>query len=247
MKNYINPKEAICLIIYEKPLNVESICNKLYEKKRNSRVNILLRELRDMGWIKPIPLYDMRNHYYQSTPKFILDIIESHIELDPIDRKKIKRIIASDSFKTYIEKFTNDNHFKNYMFYSSLIIDTFTYFSTFSQVYGQYLCNRLKLKHSGLRKLLAKPTDAKNGFPREKIKKQMVSSFKSLVPQGLQEASDIDISIYEGLLHEFGETCHMTLLLKLSALKASEANKLYALAAMMNTLKLHDEQIEKNK
>jgi hypothetical protein len=103
------PKETICLLLYEKPLNVEEICKIMYGK-RNSRVPTWLKELWKKKWIKPIVkqgYHDTRFHYYQTTPKWIHDKISAELK-----RKKIQ--LTPDE-KLRLQHFLNTKHMKKFL------------------------------------------------------------------------------------------------------------------------------------
>jgi DNA-binding transcriptional regulator GbsR (MarR family) len=105
MTNLKNPKEAIYLMLFEKPMNLKEISRKLYGK-HNTKVSTYLTELESDGWIKYVRDYyrfkegrkkDGRENYYESTPKGLLESINK--DLNKLSKEYKKDIILSQEQK----------------------------------------------------------------------------------------------------------------------------------------------------
>jgi hypothetical protein len=113
-KNISNPEQVICMLIYEKPLDVSDICLKMYGKKRNSKVTKWLSDLVKKKWIQQIISNnpDLRYTYYQASSKCFLDHItqmlnENDIELDGdenSEKKKLRNFLNSEPFRFFISE-----------------------------------------------------------------------------------------------------------------------------------------------
>lgn len=206
MENITNLQEKICLMIYNEPKKVGKISDEIYGK-RNTRISAYITELKDKGWIEEIKYSDMirnkygqfkngtkkdeRKRFYRSTPKFIIDNIDVNISFEPIEIKQLKDVFDSSPFRDYIE---------NYNF--SFIRNSIIYTAIFTRIYVNYLCTKMNVKHSDLRKLFKKK-DSKKGFPKDELKKYLFSTFNNIFPFEISEIEKINNSKYEDLIWEF--------------------------------------------
>lgn len=115
IERYSKPNEAICVITYCNPQNVEEICLKLYGNKRNARVSGWITELLKKNWIRQIENFkDRRYKYYKATPKslfdsIVIDLKKQHVILSK-DKNREKRLLTfldSDCFRKFVKNFSD--------------------------------------------------------------------------------------------------------------------------------------------
>lgn len=106
-----NPLEAICILWFSEPKNINYIHQMLYNGTRNSRVPTWKKELLKMGWIKEVQKLeeDQRKGFYQTTAKAIIQSIEKDLNLyEEILTKKeksaLKKFLDSKYFRENIKK-----------------------------------------------------------------------------------------------------------------------------------------------
>jgi hypothetical protein len=111
MTNLKNPKEKIYLMLFEKPLNLSIISNRLYGKL-NTKISSYLTELESDGWIEYKRDYyrfkkgekkDTRKNYYQSTSKGIIDSISQDIQLNETEKQTLWDFFKNSYVKDYIK------------------------------------------------------------------------------------------------------------------------------------------------
>lgn len=127
------PKEKICLLIYNASLTTGDISKKLYDY-RNPKVSTWLGELLEKQWItEEKRKEDRRENYYHATSKCLLDSIEEDIRLNSHEREKLKNLFESEDFKKLIGLFpveTSDFYsIKQFIAFLSMVTNTFNNFT----------------------------------------------------------------------------------------------------------------------
>lgn len=149
--NIKNPKEAIYLLLFEKPLNSSQISKELY-KKFNTKVSTYLTELESDEWVKHIrskdyvrfkkgEKKDSRKSYYEATSEglFIeihnriiclskkhkdgLPALSKKLLLTDKEKDRLKDFLLSESIKEYVTDFINNVDKREGGYFDKIITD----------------------------------------------------------------------------------------------------------------------------
>jgi len=157
-----NPKIAIYLSLFEKPLKSGEVSNKLYGYL-NTKVSTYLNQLENEGWVKHIrskdyirfkkgEKKDSRHSYYKATSKGLLTEINNRI-IYLSKRHNSKKLLLLDNEMEKLESFLLGNSIKNYIAdfikyadkkegrYFDKIITDLALHCLFKETVNVYLCN----------------------------------------------------------------------------------------------------------
>ena len=106
MRTKYDPQEAICVLLYKKPLPIEEISQELYNN-RNSRVSKYVDNLRKKEWIQVIlDTRDGKKKICHPLPKCFIDSIDRDIPLTSHEKEKLKVMFSTVGFKKFVANFT---------------------------------------------------------------------------------------------------------------------------------------------
>lgn len=117
MKEMMNLREKIYLLMYRKPDYVSNISRIIYQKRSRS-IDRTVRKLKENGWVKeiaykpPTEPWDARmskGTYYIADMKILFDSIlrdleKKNISLTTEEKKSLKRYLDSESFKNVVQE-----------------------------------------------------------------------------------------------------------------------------------------------
>ncbi len=119
MKEMMNLREKIYLLMYGKPDYVSNISRIIYQKRSRS-IDRTVRKLKEKGWVKeiaykpPTEPWDARmskGTYYIADMKILFDSIlrdleKKNISLTTEEKKSLKRYLDSESFRATVHEIT---------------------------------------------------------------------------------------------------------------------------------------------
>lgn len=147
-----NPKEAIYLLLYLKPLSLEKISETLYGS-RNARVSEYVNKLRRKKWIKIKTENDMRKKVCYATYRGFYDSIlqslkDVNISLETKEKKTLRAYLKSELFRSEIMDLYADIDLKKGNYNLSFVKEILSFSLMYALYMNQYMTEYLGINIS---------------------------------------------------------------------------------------------------